>query len=213
MNCSLCNQLQFCPDFSHFQFLHLIMTRWLVWVLQCASDLLYAVETFFLPVPYLPITPQCRCPIKTWTSILFNTRKYSACQARYLHIVLQCICEVFFVFLCLWQRGRGRPFEYYIQSVHDRNITKLDASNPSGIWISLEWIRPQMSRCFEEREADITRWSQSTTIHNENTKRKASEAARGRCQWDLRLYIQYQKQWDSAIVSWGSLVSVLYLLA
>lgn len=40
-----------------------------------------------------------------------------------------CVC----VFLCLWQRGRGRLFEYYIQSVHDRNITKLDVSNPSGI--------------------------------------------------------------------------------
>lgn len=38
-------------------------------------------------------------------------------------------------------------------------------------------------------------------------KRRASEAARGRCQWDLRHCIQFWKQWDSAIVSWGFLVS------
>lgn len=51
-------------------------------------------------------------------------------------ITIRCVAVYlggFFVFLCLWQRGRGSLFEYYIQSVHDRNITKLDVSNPSGI--------------------------------------------------------------------------------
>lgn len=67
--------------------------------------------------------------------------------------VLRCIC-----FSCFWdcgKGGRGRMFEYYTPCVHDRNITKLDVSNPLGIWISLEWIGSQMSRCFEEREALI----------------------------------------------------------
>lgn len=90
------------------------------------------------------------------SEILSETRAYSC--FGYHHNYTHRICR--FVFLCLWWRGRGRLFERYIQSMHDRNITKLDVSNPPGMWISLEWISTQMSRCFwGKRGTDITRRS------------------------------------------------------
>lgn len=60
-------------------------------------------------------------------------------------------CVAAYLFLCFCACGKGggeRRLNTTSKSVHDRNITKLDVSNPSGIWISLEWIGPQMSRCF-----------------------------------------------------------------
>lgn len=132
-----------------------------------------------------------------------RVRKYFAWHAK---ITTPCVV-VAYLFLCLCARGKGGGgmlFEYYIQSVHDSNITKLDASNPLGIWISLEWIRPQTSRCFEEKRD--TAMTQAVA-----SKRQSTTKTQKWGKWvslpgvdangDLRQHIRWNKQKDSSIVT------------